>query len=223
MAKGLTEKQRKVLEFVIDFHKAHGFSPTIRELGERCEINSLRGVTVHLDALVRKGFLTRERSISRSIRVVGPDPREAVAINGASRASRRKAVPGAGESFGVRLPLLRAPSGAQAGARLPDKRAVGGRIEQLVFVPQELAEPATARGFVIRVGARGVRGEAILPGDLVVVRPQSAVPEGDLGVYLDQGDFALCRADAIDADASVTNPRSDAEPVGRVVGLIRRY
>lgn len=223
MAKGLTEKQRKVLEFVIDFHKAHGFSPTIRELGEKCEINSLRGVTVHLDALVRKGFLTRERNISRSICVVGPDPREPATENGSPRARRRKAVPGAGESFGVRLPLLRAGGGSQTGTRLPDKRAVGGRIEQLVFVPQELAEPATTRGFVIRVGARGVRGEAILPGDLVVVRPQNTVPEGDLGVYLEQGDFTLCRADAADAEANITNPHGGAEPLGRVVGLIRRY
>ena len=68
MAKGLTDKQRRILEFIIDFQKEQGFPPTIRELCTQFEIGSLRGVTVHLEALEKKGFITRSRT-SRSIRI----------------------------------------------------------------------------------------------------------------------------------------------------------
>ena len=71
MAKGLTEKQRNILEFLISSQKENGFPPTIREIGEAFSIGSLRGVTVHLDALVRKGAITRGRT-SRSIRILPP-------------------------------------------------------------------------------------------------------------------------------------------------------
>jgi repressor LexA len=73
MAKGLTDKQRRILEFIIDFQKENGFPPTIREIGDTFAIGSLRGVTVHLDALKRKGFLSRDRT-SRSIRITGAGP-----------------------------------------------------------------------------------------------------------------------------------------------------
>src|SRR6476661_4853073 len=106
MAKGLTEKQRKILEYIIDFQRENGFPPTIRELGDAFQIGSLRGVTVHLDALVRKGYMTRERT-SRSIRVVGPDPRDP---NGARKAEAA-----------VRLPLVRSLSAGTTGDTVADK------------------------------------------------------------------------------------------------------
>src|SRR5919202_153685 len=95
MAKGLTERQRKILEFIIDFQKHNGFPPTIRELGEAFGIGSLRGVTVHLDALTRKGYTTGERP-ARSFHTTMRDPR------GPSGLGRRK--PGARLPRGSALP-----------------------------------------------------------------------------------------------------------------------
>ena len=174
MAKGLTDKQRNILEYLIDFQKQNGFAPTIREIGAAFGIGSLRGVTTHLDALVRKGFITRGRA-SRSIRVTAPDPR----------------YPHVREAA-VRLPL--APMG------------------RYVSVPDELAAPATTAGFVIRIGAAGVPGEPIVPGDLMVIRPQETASAGELVAVRSNGGLGVRRAAAGDTDV-----------VGRVVGLIRRY
>lgn len=190
MAKGLTEKQRKILEHIIDFQKENGFPPTIRELGEAFGIGSLRGVTVHLDALVRKGYMTRGRT-SRSIRITAPDPRDPNGPIGRETASR--------------LPLvIDFPSGATS---LTD-----AQTERHVSVPDELANPATSEGFVIRIGATGVQNEPIVPGDLVVIRPQDAAMTGELVAVRANGGFAIRRANGV-----------DGEIVGRVVGLIRRY
>jgi repressor LexA len=67
MAKQLTKRQQTVLEAIRGSIKEHGYPPTIRELGKKLGIKSLRGVTAHLDAIAKKGFLKREpraRSIS---------------------------------------------------------------------------------------------------------------------------------------------------------------
>jgi len=187
MAKGLTEKQRKILEYVIDFQKENGFPPTIRELGEAFGIGSLRGVTVHLDALVRKGFITRGRT-SRSIRITAPDPRDPG--HGGSR-----------ETF-ARLPLVTdLPADADP------------QIERYVLVPEELATPATAAGFVIRVGAAGIAGEPIVPGDLVVIRPQETAAAGDIAAIRLDGGLGVRRV----------GNGAGTDVVGRVVGLLRRY
>jgi len=202
MAKGLTEKQRKILEYIIDFQKENGFPPTIRELGDAFQIGSLRGVTVHLDALVRKGFMTRERT-SRSIRVTAPDPREAL-VSPQSAAM-------------IRLPLIRSLG---VGSIAADKIAIEGQFERHIEIPEELAGPATENGFVIRVGATGVRGEPIVPGDLLVVRPQSKAVSGEIVVLYSHTKMQVVRAD--DQVAEDTSTGGD-EIIGRVVGLIRRY
>lgn len=67
MAKNLTKRQETVLETIRTWIRARGYPPTIRELGKLLGIKSLRGVTTHLDAIAKKGFLKREpraRSIS---------------------------------------------------------------------------------------------------------------------------------------------------------------
>ena len=204
MAKGLTEKQRNILEFIIDFQKDNGFPPTIRELGDAFEIGSLRGVTVHLDALVRKGFMTRDRT-SRSIRITASDPRVA------ESAAKTEAA--------MRLPLIRSLG---QGEILADKIASAAQVERYLSVPEEIGGPATENGFVIRVGATGVHNEPILPGDLLIVRPQRAAAAGELVVTLSRGDMAVGRADQTMASPE-TAALADREVMGRVVGLMRRY
>jgi len=69
MAKLLTKRQQTVIDVIRAWIKERGYPPTIRELGQKLGIKSLRGVTTHLDAIQKKGFLKREpraRSISLS-------------------------------------------------------------------------------------------------------------------------------------------------------------
>jgi len=57
--KGLTDRQLEILQFIHWSIVNEGYAPSIREIGESFEITSLRGVTVHLDALERKGYIMR--------------------------------------------------------------------------------------------------------------------------------------------------------------------
>src|SRR6478736_2080569 len=68
---GLTQRQQMVLDFINQSITDRGYPPTLREIGARMGIRSTNGVTDHLRALERKGYLTREDMKSRALRPTG--------------------------------------------------------------------------------------------------------------------------------------------------------
>ena len=55
----LTARQAQVLEVIEKAIRAQGYPPTIREIGAQLGIRSPQGVSDHLAALERKGYLER--------------------------------------------------------------------------------------------------------------------------------------------------------------------
>lgn len=68
--KPLTSQQQNVLNVIQDFVRQHGFSPTLREIGQALGLNNLNAVRGHLAALERKGCVTRAADKARSIQLV---------------------------------------------------------------------------------------------------------------------------------------------------------
>ncbi|RJP71847.1 MAG: repressor LexA [Candidatus Abyssobacteria bacterium SURF_17] len=66
----LTARQKEVLEFVKDFINDNGYPPTMREICSRFGFLP-RAATNHVDALVRKGYLSKKPLKSRSLGIVG--------------------------------------------------------------------------------------------------------------------------------------------------------
>ncbi len=65
----LTERQLQIYQFLKDKIINRGYGPTVREIGDAFEIRSPNGVIGHLRALERKGLITRQSHISRSIQL----------------------------------------------------------------------------------------------------------------------------------------------------------
>ena len=63
----LTEKQERVLQFIITFVRKNGVPPTIREIMKGLGFSSPRPVQDHLKILTRKGYLTVKGKASRGI------------------------------------------------------------------------------------------------------------------------------------------------------------
>jgi repressor LexA len=55
----LTERQREVLEFIARTIEERGYPPSLREICEEMGISSTRGALRHLQALERKGYISR--------------------------------------------------------------------------------------------------------------------------------------------------------------------
>jgi DNA-binding MarR family transcriptional regulator len=67
----LTQRQREVLNFILKFFPNEQRMPSVREIGEHFSI-SPNGVTAHLHALAKKGFIALpERQKARAIKLLG--------------------------------------------------------------------------------------------------------------------------------------------------------
>lgn len=69
----LTEIERKILDFMVQYLRANTYQPSIREIGERFGIKSTKTVSEHLQALADKGYLERDPSRSRGVKILGVD------------------------------------------------------------------------------------------------------------------------------------------------------
>lgn len=204
MAKGLTKRQQMILQFVLDYVQREGYPPSIREIGKQFDIGSLRGVTVHLDALERKGYITRANT-PRSIKVTHPE----------YQANNKVAM----------LPLL---GSIAAGTPIQAQE----HVEDLIPVPFEMVRNIE-QAFLLRVKGDSMSGEGIMPRDLVVVKPQQSANHGDLVAVLigEEATVKRINYDKTGVKLMPSNPAyepiiidtEDARVIGRIVGLIRDY
>lgn len=66
--KKLTAKQRRILEFIIEFLKMEQMAPSVYEIADELSVKTST-VFVHLFALQKKGYIMRSRK-ARSIKVI---------------------------------------------------------------------------------------------------------------------------------------------------------
>ncbi len=62
----LTDRQREILLFIIDYQNKNGFSPSIRDICKGVYL-SQPSVVRHIDNLMRKGYITYTPRVARSI------------------------------------------------------------------------------------------------------------------------------------------------------------
>jgi repressor LexA len=206
MTRGLTDKQERILNFIVEYVEDKGYPPSIREIGTAFEISSLRGVTVHLDALERKGYIKRANT-SRSITVIGKT---------GSTSPKRNV------SF---VPVL-----GTIAAGVPITATEN--VESMIPIPQEMIRHVQG-AFALRVKGDSMIGDHIMPRDLVVIKPQPNAEDGDLVAVLlgDEATVKRIQFNGGQVRLLPSNPnydpidvnREDSRVIGKVIGLVRNY
>ena len=210
----LTTRQQEIFEFVTDYVEAHGYPPSVREIGDAVGLASPSTVHAHLANLERAGYLRRDPTKPRALELVGR--------------SRGDASVPLGEAGKVRvLPLV---GEIAAGAPLLAEQ----NIEDHLAVPEPLSS-GTGEEFLLRVRGESMIEAGILPGDYVVVRRQQTARNGDIVVALAGGDEAADEATVKrffreDGRIRLQPENSALEPLypahvdilGKVVGVFRR-
>jgi repressor LexA len=194
----LTERQREIYEFIRGKIESRGYGPTVREIGLAFDIKSPNGVMCHLNALVKKGLILREKNAARAIRLVDHRP------------------PGA------ELPLLGlvAAGSPMAAAAQAERLDFGG----LFCGPEHFALQVRGKSMiedhiddgdfvVIRrqeTAENGARVVAMIDDEVTLKR-----------LHRDKGQVVLQPAN--DAMAPiVVDPHSDAKILGVLVGVLRK-
>lgn len=71
MTEPLTPLERRVYHYLIDFLAENSYQPSIREIAKQFRIKSTKTVSDLLGGLTDKGFIERDQSRSRGVRIVG--------------------------------------------------------------------------------------------------------------------------------------------------------
>jgi len=196
----LTEKQKKVLEFILDFVRSRGHPPTIREICDAFKIASPYGVQRHLKALEKKGYIERDTGKARGIRLTEH----------------------MGEIDGI--PLV---GSIAAGTPITAIENVEGyhSLNSIFGNPDNL--------FLLRVKGNSMTNAGINDGDLVMVRQQPKVENGEIGVAIVNGEATVKRVylNQNDIKLEPENPEfsayqydlaiHDVRIAGKVIGAIR--
>jgi len=70
--KGLNDKHKKVLNVLKYYNEEVGYPPTIREICDRANLSSTSVANYYLERLEEKGYIERDRGVSRGLRLVKP-------------------------------------------------------------------------------------------------------------------------------------------------------
>jgi repressor LexA len=71
MTEPLTQLERRVYHYMIDFLAENTYQPSIREIAKKFRIKSTKTVSDLLHSLASKGYIERDESRSRGVRLLG--------------------------------------------------------------------------------------------------------------------------------------------------------
>ena len=154
----LSQKQQGIFRFLESFINEHDYPPSIRDIQHGCEISSTSVVDYNLKRLEEKGFIRRDREVSRAIELLG----------GASR-NRRRTIP---------VPLL-----GKIAAGLPIPTPPDPTMAESAADTIELTEEQTGgrrNVFALRVEGDSMIDALINDGDIVVLEPTRTCNDGEM-------------------------------------------
>jgi repressor LexA len=205
----LTERQRSILEFIENQMRERGFPPSVREIGAEVGLTSPSSVHAHLATLQKYGYLARDPSKPRAIKVSWD------ATSGAVDVERR--------------PVRHVPLVGQVAAGT--NVLAEEHIEETFPVPADLTGDGDL--FMLRIRGDSMIELGILDGDFVVARVQSTATPGEIVVAGIPGEEATVKTYRAANGKTVLEPaNSSMEPLvfdpdevtlyGRVVTVLRR-
>jgi repressor LexA len=165
----LTERQRQILDFLTSYLDAHGYPPTVREIGEAVGLASPSTVHAHLANLERAGLIKRDPTKPRALELT----------------DRMRSQPAEDVH---RLPLV---GEIAAGSPL----LADQNVQEYLAVPDMLAR-GDGEEFLLRVKGDSMINAGILDGDIVVVHRQSDARNGEIVVALAGQDERADEAEA---------------------------
>ncbi len=157
MKKPLTYKQHQVISELKTYITKNGESPTLDELRQRLQVQSLRTVTQYLDALEEKGYIVRRKFARRNIEL-------------------RDASEGGAVARTISIPVL-----ANVGCDDLSVFAQEGEHDEFLEVDSTIAKTKEEDGGIVAVRAVGdsMLDAGIHSGDYVLIRFTDTAENGD--------------------------------------------
>jgi repressor LexA len=151
----LTQRQKAILDFILETVEGRGYPPAVREIGEAVGLNSPSTVHAHLQTLEERGYLRRDPTKPRAIEVRWN--RDAGLVE--ERPSVRN------------LPIY--------GQIAAGPTSLAEQMhEGILPFPNEFVDETPH--FVLKIKGESMIDAGILDGDLAVIRVQPDASNGDI-------------------------------------------
>ncbi|WP_167202550.1 transcriptional repressor LexA [Actinomyces respiraculi] len=188
----LDPRARAVYDAVREAVTAHGYPPSMREIGTQVGLTSPSSVKHQLDKLVRLGLVRRDPRLPRALEVIVPEepPTDTSADNSPAPSGARvtalasrqappeeteqpalPVLPGVGEGEAVAVPLV---GRIAAGSPILAEQ----EVEDVMALPRRLTGDGEL--FMLQVHGDSMIDAAICDGDWVVVRAQADASNGEI-------------------------------------------
>ncbi len=211
MAKPLSDRQERILEFIEDFLLENNYPPTVRDIQTGCGISSTSVVDYNLRILQREGHLQRQTEVARSIKLLGAGRRTTANV--------------------VSIPIVSSIAAGQPLA-VPTQDGWNNENTETVDLPTSLTK-GKDNVFGVRVKGHSMIDALITDGDLVLLEPTETASDGDMVAawlrdhqevtlkrfFLENGRVRLQPANP--AMEPIYVPADKVAVQGRVVGVIR--
>lgn len=207
----LTDRQEDILKFINDFINTNGFPPSYREIGNHFGIASTFGVKRHLDALVKKGFLTIDSKTNRSISLT----EQAELLFNTIK-----------ENNSIEIPIL---GRVAAGYPVLSEQ----NIEGTLFIDSSLIRKGSDY-FGLKVRGDSMIDDGIFEGDTVIVKSQNNAINNEIVIAMVDSDTTVKRYKKNKDNIELLPANKDFEPIiishkddfsilGKVVGVYRIF
>jgi len=211
----LSERQRRILEFIEDYIDKHEFPPSIREIGNAVNISSTSVVNYNLKKLEAAQYIKRDPSVSRGIRLL-----------------KRLNPPASKPEASLKVPLLGRISAGQP-IPVPDVSSQDPYSGETIELTEILA-PDPENLYALEVRGDSMIDALVGDGDLVILRHQRTAENGEMVVawlkdqeettlkyFYHKGDHVELRPANPRYDPIIV-PADQVEIHGKVVAVIRR-
>lgn len=211
MAGDLSDKQQKILQFLEGFISDHDYPPSIRDIQTGCDISSTSVVDYNLKRLEEKGYIRRDREVSRAIEL----------LDGQGERRRRSTiqVPVLGKiAAGIPLPVH------------PDQLAP----EDVLELTEDMVRDRPGL-YALRVQGTSMIDALINDGDTVILEPCNSADPGEVVAawIVDRGETTLkkyypegskIRLQPMNSTMDpIIEDASNVEVQGRLVATIRSF
>jgi len=150
----LTKKQAKIRDFIANYIKKNGYSPSLTEIRDELGISAISTVHEHISSLVRKGALKRTKGIIRGLEL-----------------------PYRGLSDGlISIPLMGTITAGKPIEAIDVPEDVVEIAKDRRFQNGEL--------YALRVKGNSMIGDGIFDGDIAIIKKQEWADNGDTAVAI---------------------------------------
>jgi repressor LexA len=170
----LSVRQEKVLQFVRDAVRRHGYPPSIREIGEAVGLRSTSSVSHQLEALQKKGYLQRHSGRPRTTELLTSPSADAPGPAPAPAEADHEPLPPAFDIASQEAAYVPWVGHIAAGSPIIAQQ----QIEDTFPLPKQLV--GEGEHFLLRVRGDSMINAAITDGDWVVIRAQENAENGEI-------------------------------------------